>query len=65
MELDETDIKNFITALDDIYVEKFPKWVSMLKNKPLHTFLDSTRIIHKGDKELISMLTVLQDNIKK
>lgn len=65
LELDDTDIKNFITALDDIYAEKFPKWVSMLKNKPLLTFLDSTKIIHKGDKELISMITVLQSNIKK
>jgi hypothetical protein len=65
IELDENDIKNWISALDEIYVKKFPKWVSMLKNGPLYSFVKSTRIIHQGDKELLSMIAVLYDNIKK
>jgi hypothetical protein len=64
IELDENDIKNWISVLDEIYVEKFPKWVSMLKNGPFYSFVKSTRIIHQGDKELLSMLSVLYDNIK-
>jgi hypothetical protein len=64
-EFDENDIKAFRTAVDDLFKEEYPKWYTFLQNKPLFEFINDTSHIHGRIPEIIEVLTILKNDIKK
>jgi len=64
-EPDETDINNFMDALEDLFKDEFPDWKKSLKKKPLHTFLKETSKVHEGFPEIMEMVTILKRHLFK
>lgn len=62
--LTEADFIKWMIVTDDLFKDKFPNWEKMLKNKPLHTFLQETRSVHTGMPEIIDMMSILKKYLK-
>lgn len=57
IEFTEDELENFTNLLDDMFKSyKLPNWKILMKNNPLHTFLQLTSKIHKGDIYGIGMI---------
>ncbi len=64
-EPDETDINNFMGALDDLFRDEFPDWKKSLKKKPLHAFFRETSKVHGWVPEILEMVTLLKWHLFK
>lgn len=64
-EPDETSIAEFRDAIDKLYEDKFPNWETLLKDNPLHTFLQETSELHEGIPSIIEVLTILKNHLKQ
>lgn len=61
----DEDIYNFTEAIDDLYKEDCPNWKSLLRKKPLYEFIRETKKIHGGHPNIIEMITVIYNGMKK
>ena len=61
----DDDIKNFQLVIDDLYNDKLPNWNTLLKTKPLYSFISETSKIHGGIPEIVEMITIIYNEEKK
>ena len=64
-EFNDEDLHIFRKEIDDLFKEyKLPNWKTLLKKKPLHTFLAETSHVHSEIPEIIEMITLIYNNLK-